>query len=82
MPRFWGRSRRVWPVSVHDKAQSEASPGGCLAGVGGIDGDRRAVLQSELLGETVHSFHETLNVPRLVAPIVQAMLPWRMPRRR
>jgi carotenoid 1,2-hydratase len=43
---------------------------------------QRAVLHSELLGETVQSFHETLNVPRLVAPIVQAMLPWRMPRRR
>jgi carotenoid 1,2-hydratase len=42
---------------------------------------QRAVLQSQLLGETVTSFHETLNVPRLVSPVVQAMLPWRMPRR-
>ncbi len=42
---------------------------------------QRAVLQSTLLGETVSSFHETLNVPRLVSPVVQAMLPWRMPRR-
>ncbi len=42
---------------------------------------QRAVLRSELLGETVTSFHETLNVPRLVSPIVQGMLPWRMPRR-
>ena len=42
---------------------------------------QRAVLQSQLLGETVTSFHETLNVPRLISPIVQAMLPWRMPRR-
>ncbi|MFM7801504.1 MAG: carotenoid 1,2-hydratase, partial [Limnohabitans sp.] len=42
---------------------------------------QRALLQSELLGETVHSFHETLYVPRLVSPVVQAMLPWRMPRR-
>jgi len=43
---------------------------------------QRAVLKSSLLGETVTSFHETLNVPRLVSPVVQAMLPWRMPRRR
>ncbi len=43
---------------------------------------QRAVLKSRLLGETVTSFHETLNVPRLVSPVVQAMLPWRMPRRR
>jgi carotenoid 1,2-hydratase len=42
---------------------------------------QRAMLQSQMLGETVTSFHETLNVPRLVSPIVQAMLPWRMPRR-
>ena len=36
---------------------------------------------NSLLGETVTCFHETLHVPRLVSPIVQAMLPWRMPRR-
>jgi carotenoid 1,2-hydratase len=42
---------------------------------------QRAVLQSQMLGEEVTSFHETLNVPRLVSPVVQAMLPWRMPRR-
>jgi carotenoid 1,2-hydratase len=42
---------------------------------------QRAVLHSQMLGEAVTSFHETLNVPRLVSPIVQAMLPWRMPRR-
>lgn len=43
---------------------------------------QRAVLQSELLGEKVTSFHESLNLPRLVSPVVQAMLPWRMPRQR
>ncbi len=42
---------------------------------------QRAVLKSQLLGAEVESFHETLNVPRLVSPVVQAMLPWRMPRR-
>ena len=42
---------------------------------------QRALLQNELLGEQVQSFHETLYVPRLVSPLVQAMLPWRMPRR-
>ncbi len=42
---------------------------------------QRAMLQSTLLGESVTSFHETLNVPRLISPVVQAMLPWRMPRR-
>ncbi len=42
---------------------------------------QRAMLQAQLLGESVTCFHETLNVPRLVSPVVQAMLPWRMPRR-
>ena len=42
---------------------------------------QRAILRSSLQGESVESFHETLNVPRLTSGIVQAMLPWRMPRR-
>jgi len=42
---------------------------------------QRALLQSELLGEPVISFHESLSIPRLVSPVVRAMLPWRMPRR-
>jgi len=42
---------------------------------------QRCMLQTRLLDESVTSFHETLNVPRLVSPVVQAMLPWRMPRR-
>jgi carotenoid 1,2-hydratase len=32
-------------------------------------------------GQLVQAVHETLDVPRLVSPIVQAMLPFRMPRR-
>jgi carotenoid 1,2-hydratase len=42
---------------------------------------QRAILKSELLGEPVTSFHESLSIPRLVSPVVRAMLPWRMPRR-
>jgi carotenoid 1,2-hydratase len=41
----------------------------------------RSVLKSSLFGEDVISVHETLNVPRLVSPVVQYMLPFRMPRR-
>ena len=32
-------------------------------------------------GQRVPAVHETLDVPRLVSPLVQAMLPFRMPRR-
>ena len=42
---------------------------------------QRALLQVEHAGRPVLAFHETLSVPRLVSPVVQAMLPWRMPRR-
>jgi carotenoid 1,2-hydratase len=42
---------------------------------------QRALLQSDLLGESVQSFHESITMSRLVSPVVQAMLPWRMPRR-
>jgi carotenoid 1,2-hydratase len=42
----------------------------------------RSVLTSGLLGETVTSMHETLNIPRLASTAVQLMLPWRMRRTR
>jgi carotenoid 1,2-hydratase len=41
----------------------------------------RSELACSLLGEPVVAVHETLVVPRLVSPVVQAMLPFRMPRR-
>jgi carotenoid 1,2-hydratase len=42
---------------------------------------QRALLHSSLLGENVQSFHESITMSRLVSPVVQAMLPFRMPRR-
>ena len=42
---------------------------------------QRSLLQFEYGRERLLAFHETLSVPRLVSPVVQAMLPWRMPRR-
>lgn len=41
----------------------------------------RSVVDAQLLGEPVLAMHETLHVPRLVSAPVQAMLPFRMPRR-
>ncbi len=72
LPRtLWGLKRRMrsdGPVQVAQ--QLEDTPF-----------YQRAVLHSGLLGCQVESFHESLSVPRLVSPVVQAMLPWRMPRR-
>ena len=41
---------------------------------------QRAVIENELLGERIRSFHETLNASRFGSKWVQALLPWRMPR--
>jgi len=40
----------------------------------------RSMLQSGLLGESVVSMHETLNLPRLDRASTRLMLPWKMPR--
>lgn len=40
----------------------------------------RSLLRCELLGERVLAVHESLDVRRLTRPLVQAMLPVRMPR--
>ena len=40
----------------------------------------RAVLAQRLFGEDVVGVHESLSLDRFKAPIVQAMLPFRMPR--
>jgi carotenoid 1,2-hydratase len=41
----------------------------------------RSLISSRLLGEDVTAVHESLSLPRFSAPWVQAMLPFRMPRR-
>jgi carotenoid 1,2-hydratase len=42
----------------------------------------RSLVECRLLGEPVHAVHESLDVRRLAHPVVQAMLPVRMPRQR
>ena len=41
----------------------------------------RAVVESRLCGSTVSAVHESLDLDRFALPAVQAMLPFRMPRR-
>ena len=41
----------------------------------------RALLKTELLGQPATAVHESLDMRRWVSPVVQAMLPFRMPRR-
>lgn len=42
----------------------------------------RTALASRMFGEDVHAVHESLSLDRFRSPVVQWMLPWRMPRRR
>ena len=42
----------------------------------------RSVVAARLLGEPVMLMHESLSLDRFKMPIVQAMLPFRMPRAR
>ena len=41
----------------------------------------RSVIETRLRGERVHAVHESLDLDRFTAPWVQAMLPFRIPRR-
>ena len=41
----------------------------------------RSVVQSSLFGAPAHAVHESLDLDRFALPWVQAMLPFRMPRR-
>ena len=41
----------------------------------------RSVIETRLLGERLHAVHESLVMDRFTAPWVQAMLPFRIPRR-
>jgi carotenoid 1,2-hydratase len=40
----------------------------------------RSVVAHRLCGSDLHSVHESLDLDRFRAPLVQAMLPFRMPR--
>jgi carotenoid 1,2-hydratase len=40
----------------------------------------RSVVQTQWQGETVTAMHETLDTGRLVSPVVQRLLPFKMPR--
>lgn len=41
----------------------------------------RSVVASQLMGQPVTAMHESLDLRRFASPVVQAMLPFRMPRR-
>ncbi len=71
---------RIWRIPRHTRAD------GAEAAVEATLEDTpfyaRTLLRTRLLGEPTTAVHESLELDRFALPIVQAMLPFRMPRRR
>jgi carotenoid 1,2-hydratase len=72
-----------WGITRHVRAAPVAGSGGprLLRTLEDTPFYARDVVQGQLCGEPVQAMHETLDARRFASPMVQAMLPWRMPRR-
>jgi carotenoid 1,2-hydratase len=70
----------LWRIDRHVRA---ATPPRVLRTLEDTPFYARSLIEMPLgSGPPVQAVHETLDVPRLVSPLVQAMLPFRMPRKR
>ena len=61
--------------------RSEPGPHGLVKTVEDTPFYARSLITQVIAGEPVTAFHESLSAKRFASPIVQFMLPWRMPRR-
>lgn len=66
-----------WLIRRH--LRSDGPPQGCRT-LEDTPFYARSIVHSRLLGQPVQAMHETLDTARLVSPVVQLMLPFRMPR--
>ena len=80
-PRQRLPSAAVWRIPRHMRSDAE-SPPRVVQTLEDTPFYTRSLLESGLFGQRVHSVHETLSIPRLVATTTRWMLPFRMPRRR
>lgn len=78
LPPRRGVSGTGWRVARHVRSEGPAS---VLATFEDTPFYARSLVQAELAGHTVQAMHETLSATRFASPWVQALLPWRMPRR-
>lgn len=72
-------SRTGW--QMRRPYRSEAGAHGLIQTVEDTPFYARSLMAQTIHGEKVTAIHESLSVDRFASPIVQAMLPWRMPRR-
>ena len=74
----WGISRAM---RGEDAGGAAAEPPRVLRTLEDTPFYARSLVRADLCGQTVEAMHETLSATRFASPLVQAMLPWRMPRR-
>ena len=70
--------KTMWKIQRHLRSNNDAVK--VLADLEDTPFYSRSILSGNWLDEEVTCMHETLNIPRFSSPIVQMMLPWRMPR--
>jgi carotenoid 1,2-hydratase len=73
-------STRLWRVPRPTRADADARPT-VRQTLEDAPFYARSVVESRLFGEPVEAVHESLRLDRFTLPVVQAMLPFRMPRR-
>jgi len=76
-PQRQSMPKTAWAIPRRLRSESEIGP---IRQLEDTPFYQRAVVQNSLLGESITSFHETLNASRFASNWVQSLLPWRMPR--
>jgi carotenoid 1,2-hydratase len=66
---------------IRRETRSEAGPAELLRTLEDTPFYARSLVRTQLAGERVTAMHESLELDRFASPVVQAMLPFRMPRR-
>lgn len=74
----WDLPRTAWRLPRRVRSES---PSGAVRSLEDTPFYQRGLVTQTHQGQPVLAFHESLSVPRLTHPLVQAVLPWRMPRK-
>ena len=70
---------RIWRIPRHTRA--EGAEAAIAATLEDTPFYARSLVRTRLLGQATTAVHESLELDRFALPVVQAMLPFRMPRR-
>lgn len=79
-PRYPLAPARIWRVARHMRSEAGQVPL-LQKTLEDTPFYARSTLSARLLGQTVTTVHESIDLPRVVSWPVRLMLPWRMPRR-